>query len=197
MITILAVLSKTKNFILKYWKQLLLVGLGVFLTLKVQGCAHKLFPSKNPNLSPSTPVVAPLPKNDKERIIVNGNQVIVQTPTSTQVVNGSRGATVEVTKDNKIVVTEKTHGFVLNPLIGFGGNNTGMKGVVGAEIYYYKKLDLIGGMGADKYLNHTAVFIALGYCPENKWLHNTTFGVGPSIDFGSIRGIMFIAAVRI
>jgi len=189
--------SKILNWAKAHWKQLLLVLLGVFLTLKMQSCVGCRKPNGTPVSGPSTPVVSPLPKNDKERVIVNGNQVIVQTPTDVKVVTGTRGAVVEVTKDNKIIVKEKTHGFVLNPLIGFGGNNTGMKGVVGAEVYYYKKLDLIGGMGADKYLEHTSVFVALGYTPQTKILHNTILWGGPSIDLAGVRGIMVGVAVRI
>jgi hypothetical protein len=197
MITILAALIKIKDFVVKYWKQLLLVGLGAFLTLKAQGCAHKLFPPKTPVSGPSSPTTKPLPKNDTEQIVVKNNEVEVTTTKGTTVVNGSRGVTVDVKKDGTVQVTPKTYGFVLNPLIGFGANNTGMKGIVGAEIFYYKKLDLIGGLGADKYFNHTAAFIAAGYCPENKFFHNTTFWIGPMLDVNGTRGLMVGLAVRI
>jgi hypothetical protein len=196
--TILAILSKIKNFTVKHWKQLLLVGLGAFLALKVQGCAHKLFPPKKPVSGPSSPATGPvLPKNDREEIIVTPNKTTVVTSSGTQTVTGTRGATIDVTNNGKIIVKEKTHGFVLNPMLGIAVNNTGLKGVVGTEVYFYKKLDLIVGLGADKYISHTSGFVAIGYTPQNKFFHNTSFWIGPSIDLNNTKSIIAGVAVRI
>jgi hypothetical protein len=197
MITLITILTKIFNFIKLHWKVVLAAVLGAVFFAKAQGCYHRVFPSKQPVSGPSTPAVKPLPKDDRERIVVSNNTVEVTTSRGTTSVNGSRGVTVDVKKDGTIQVTPKTHGFVLNPLIGFGVNNTGLKGIVGAEIYYYKKLDLIGGMGADQYLSHTAIFVAIGYCPENKLLHNTNIWIGPMLDVTGSKGVMAGVTVRI
>jgi hypothetical protein len=191
------ILSKLWNFIKLHWKVVLAAIFGAIFFAKAQGCYHRVFPPKNPISGPTTPTVQPLPKDDKERIIVKNNEVQITTPNGTQTVNGSRGVTVDIKKDDTIKVTPATHGFVLNPIIGFGINNTGVKGIVGAELYYYNKLDFIGGMGADNYLNHTAAFVAIGYCPESKVLHNTNFWIGPMLDVTGSKGIIAGVSVRI
>lgn len=196
---ILTILSKIKNFIFKYWKQLLLVGLGAFLTLKVQGCAKKLFPGKTPISGPSSPTTPKLPKGDKEVITVDDTKhtTTITTDKGTTVVNGSRQTTIEIKNNGKVVVHNKTHGLCLNPMLGAGVNNTGAKGILAAEIGYWNKLDVVGGMGADKYLAHTAFFIAPGYTPNTKFFHNTSFFVGPMIDVKGNKGIFLGFAARI
>lgn len=198
MITILAILTKIFNFLKLHWKVVLAAILGAVFVLKAQGCAHKLFSSKKPISGPSSPISQPvLPKNDKEQVIVKNNQVQIVTATGTQTVNGSRGVTVDIRKDGTIKVTPKTHGWVLNPMLGIAGNNTGLKGTLGAEIYFYKKLDVLGGIGADKYFSHTAGFIGCGYTPENNFFHNTSFWIGGSIDVKVTKSIIAGVSVRI
>ena len=199
LILLLSVLKKAFNFIKLHWKAILM-ALGVFFLLNsARGCYHKIVPSK-PNSGPTTPVSKPLPKDVKEIIKVDDthNTTTITNDKGTTTINGSRETTIEVKKDGQIVVKNKTLGFCLNPMLGIGGNNTGIKGIVAAELFYYKKLDLISGIGADRYISHTALFLAVGYTPQNSILHgNTSFWVGPSIDVVGGRGVMFGVAVRI
>src|SRR5229473_7954622 len=163
MITILVALTKIKDFVVKYWKQLLFVSLGAFLMLKAQGCYHKVFPPKNPISGPSNPTVKPLPKDDKERIVVDPTHgtTTITDDKGTTVVTGTRETVVDIKKNGQVVVHEKTIGFCHNLAVGAGINNTGVKGTLGLEWFFYKRLDLISGIGADKYLSHTALFTAI------------------------------------
>ena len=179
----------------------MLMGIGVLAIgmtlLHLKGC------HKKGTTNPSNPTNVKLPITDKEEIIVSNNQVQVVSrnasgQTVVKTVTGTRGAKVEVKKDGTIKVTEKTHGWALNPMLGAGINSTGPKAVIAYEIYYYKKLDLIGGMGADKFFSHTAFFAAVGYTPINKFFHgNTSFWIGPMMDVGGGKGVMAGFALRI
>lgn len=193
--------SKTLNFIKLYWKQLLLVFLGVFITLKFQSCVGCRKPHQTPNSGPSSPTTQPvLPKGDKEVIKVDPTHgtTTITTDKGTTTVTGSRDTTVEVKDDGKVVVHSKTFGLCHNLMIGAGVNNTGVKGVAGFEWLYWKKLDLISGLGADKYLSHTALLTSVGYTPYNKIFHgNTSFWLGGSIDTTGTRSLMTGFAVRI
>lgn len=197
MITILAVANKIKNFVVKYWKQLLLVLLGIFITLKFQSCAGCRKPQTN---SPTTPVSKPLPPDVKEIITTNPTTgtTTVQTPTGTTTVTGTRGTTVTIKKDGQIIVKEKTIGFCHNLMLGAAVNNTGPKGTAGLEWFFYKRLDVISGLGADKYLSHTALFTSVGYTPVNKVFHgNTSFWLGGSVDTTGTKSVMTGFSVRI
>lgn len=197
MTIILTILSKIKDFVVKYWRQLLFVGLGAFLMLKAQGCYHKVFPSKQPVSGPTTPV---LPKGDKEVITTNPTEgtTTITTDKGSTTVTGTRGTTIEVKKNGQVVVHEKTIGFCHNLMIGAAVNNTGVKGIVGLEWFFYKKLDVISGLGADKYLSHTAGFTSIGYSPVNRIFHgNTSFWVGGSIDTTGTKSVMTGFSVRI
>lgn len=194
MLTLIALLTKIYNFIKLHWKIVLAAILGAVFFAKAQGCYHKVFPPKTPVSGPSAPI---LPKNDKEQIVVKDNQVQITTPKGTQTVDGTRGVIVDVKKDGTVKVTPKTHGWVLNPMLGFAGNNTGIKGTIGAEFYFYKKLDVLGGLGADKYISHTALFLGTGYTPENKFFHNTSFWIGGSIDVKATKSVIIGTSVRI
>ena len=199
MITLLAVLNKIKDLVAKYWRQLLLVALGAILVLKAQGCAHKLFPPKTPVSGPTTPTSKPLPKDDKEIITVNdtNHTTTIQTDKDTTVVTGGRKTTVTVKKDGTVVVKEKTIGFCHNLMLGAAANNTGPKGTIGLEWFFYKKLDIISGIGADKYLNHTAGFTSVGYTPINKFFHGgTSFWVGGSIDLNATKSVIVGFSIR-
>ena len=196
MVTLMAILTKVLNFIKLHWRAILMT-LGVFFLLNsARGCYHKIVPQK-PISGPSSPTTPILPKGDTEQIVVKNNEVQVTTQKGTTVTNGNRGVTIDVKKDGSIVVTPKTHGFVLNPMLGAAVNNTGVKGVLGTELYFYKKLDLLGGIGVDKYLSHTSLFLALGYTPESKWIHNTSIWIGPSIDTTGTKSLIVGVSVRI
>jgi hypothetical protein len=202
MMIILAILTKIKNFIFKYWKQLLLVSLGAFLMLKAQGCAKKLFPPKTPISGPSSPIAKQpvLPKDDKEIITTNsieGTTTVTNSQGSTTV-TGTRGTTIEIKKDGTVKVTEKTVGFCHNIVLGAAVNNTGPKGTLGLEWFFYKRLDVISGLGADKYISHTAGFTSIGYTPINKVFHgNTSFWIGGSIDTTGTKSVITGFSVRI
>jgi hypothetical protein len=199
MIILLAILTKTYNFVKLHWKVVLAAILGALFVLKAQGCYHKLVPSK-PNSGPSSPTTKPLPKGDKEVITVNptNGTTTVTTGKGTTTVNGTRGTTIEVKTDGTVKVTEKTIGFCHNIMIGAAVNNTGVKGTVGLEWFFYKRLDLISGIGADKYLSHTAVFTGIGYTPVNKIFHgNTSIWIGGSMDTTATKSIMAGFSVRI
>jgi hypothetical protein len=177
-------LIKILELLKKYWKLALALAFAGVVAFKVHGCDKK-------HMQPPTQVV--LPPKDKEQIIVKNNEVTVITQKGTTVTNGSRGVTIDVKKDGSVVVTPKTHGFVLNPMLGAGINSTGPKITVGAEVYYYKKLDLLVGIGADKYIANTVGFAGIGYTPESKWIHNTSFYVG----YASNHSVMAGFAIRI
>jgi hypothetical protein len=194
----MAILTKIFNFLKLHWKVVLAAILGAVFFAKAQGCYHKVFPSTQPISGPTSPTTQPtLPKNDKEQVIVKNNQVQIVTSKGTQTVSGSRGVTVDIRKDDTVKVTPKIHGWVLNPMIGFAGNNTGIKGTLGAEFYFYKKLDFLGGLGADKYFSHTALFVGSGYTPENQFFHNTSFWIGGSIDVKAAKSVIAGISVRI
>jgi hypothetical protein len=175
------------EFIRKHYKAFAAGALVLFLCLHVKSCEDEKIAAKS----------SPLPPNVTEKITVKNNTVTIQTPTKTQTINGAREGSITIMKDGKVVTSIKNHGFVLNPILGIGVNNTGVKGIVGAEIYYWNKLDVIGGMGADTYLSHTALFAALGYCPENRFFHNTNFWIGPMLDVTGSKGVMAGVSVRI
>ena len=184
----------------KYWKLLLAASLGALFLLRAQGCYYKVFPPKNTGSDPNKAVVVVLPKGDKEVITVNptNGTTTVTTGKGTTTVNGTRGTTIEVKTDGTVKVTEKTIGFCHNIMIGAAANNTGMKGTVGLEWFFYKRLDLISGLGADKYLSHTALFTALGYTPVNKIFHgNTSIWIGGSYDANANKSIIAGVSVRI
>lgn len=195
-----AILAKIWIAIKKYWKLILAALFGALFLLKAQGCYHKIVPQK-PISSPSSPIVAPvLPKDDKEIIKVDPTHgtTTVTNDKGTTVVNGTRGTTIEIKKDGTVKVTEKTIGFCHNIVLGAAINNTGPKGTVGLEWFFYKRLDLISGIGADKYLSHTAGFTSVGYTPVNKIFHgNTSFWIGGSIDTTGTKSVMSGFSVRI
>jgi hypothetical protein len=175
------------EFIKKHYKGFAAGALVLFLCLHVKSCEDEKIAAKN----------SPLPPNVTEKITVKNNTVTIQTPTTIKTISGVREGTLTIMKDGNTKLDLKDHGFVLNPIIGFGANGTGMKGIVGAELYYYKKLDLIGGVAADQDLSHAGAFVALGYCPENKFFHNSTFWIGPMMDVSGSKGIAAGVAVRI
>lgn len=174
--------------------------LGVFFLLNsARGCYHKIVPQK-PISGPSAPIVPVLPKDDKEIITTNptnGTTTVTNANGSTTV-TGTRGTTIEIKKDGTVKVTEKTIGFCHNIMIGAAVNNTGVKGTVGLEWFFYKKLDVLSGVGADKYLSHTAGFTSIGYTPVNKIFHgNTSFWLGGSIDTTGTKSVITGFSVRI
>lgn len=181
MITILTILNKIKDFIVKYWKQLLLVGLGAFLMLKVQGCAHKLFPPKTPVSGPSSPTTQPvLPKDDREIINVDTqhNETTVTTEKGTTIVTGTRDVTVEVKKNGQVVVTEKTLGFECRPGLGAHISPDGGKLDLTLDLAYWKRVDGLVGIGTDfKNVSNTEAFVAAAYQFSNK-IPNTSVYVG-------------------
>lgn len=179
MITILAILAKIKNFVVKYWRQLLLVSLGAFLMLKAQGCAKKLFPPKTPVSGPSSPTVPVLPKDDREIIKVDTqhNQTTVTTEKGTTTVTGTRDVTVEVKKNGQVVVKEKTIGFECRPGLGAHIGPDGGRLDLTVDWGYWKRVDGLVGIGTDfKNVQNTDIFIGAAYQFSNKLPNTSIFG---------------------
>jgi hypothetical protein len=166
MTIILAILIKIKNFIFKYWKQLLLVALGAFLVFKAQGCEKKLFPSKKPVSGPSSPTTGPVLKPDQKEIItVNTNKktITVTTPTGTKTVDDSHGATIIENKNGTITVNTKKLGFEAKPYIGVGIAH-GFRTQLGLDYFYFHRFDAGFGVETDcQHFQNTAADLNLSY----------------------------------
>ncbi len=195
MMALLTSLTKIYSFLKTHWKAILMV-LGVFFLLNsARGCYHKIV-SPRLHFGPSSPIVTPLPKDTKERISVKNGIVTIQTPTETKVIEGVREGSVDIKNDGKVILNVKNHGFSLVPQIGVAVNSTGPKITVGTEIYYWNKLSLLSGLGVDKYIKNTCVYLGLGWTP-NKIIHHTSLWIGGSIDTQASKSVVVGVAIKI
>jgi hypothetical protein len=195
------ILINSWKLIKRHWKVVLSAILGAIFFVKAEGCYRRIFPPKQPNSGSSGTIVQPvLPKDVKEIIKVDNtkNTTKITTDKGTTTIDGSRETTIVVGKDGKIEVKSKTWGFCHNIALGAAVNNTGPKGTLGLEWFYWKRLDLLAGLGADKYLSNSLAFASLGYTPVNKIFHgNTSFWLGCSLDVSGTRSIITGFSVRI
>jgi len=176
-------LANVLTFIKTYWKQLLLVALGVFAALNFQSCYHKVFPPKPPVTS------TPLPPDVKYRVTVKGDTVIVQTPTSTKTTTGVRGGVLDITNDGKINLKVQDKGwetrFGLNGYIGSEGGAFG----VDFRPFYWKRLDLMLGAGYMPKSEQLDCWLGVGYTPTTAVFSNTTIFVGYSVRKSPVAGV--------
>jgi hypothetical protein len=121
------------------WRNKLALGLSGLLVLFAfyKGCQYG---------KPKLPTV--LPVNDKEQIIIDPvkHQLIILRPGGDTITTlPDRRSVIDIKKDGSVIVTAKQMGFETRPFIGLG-LGSGFRGYVGADLFFFKKLDV--GLGA-------------------------------------------------
>ncbi len=170
-------------FVKSYWKQIILVTVGVIATLNIQSCYHKIFPPK------PSPVSTTLPSNVKYRVTVKGDSVTIQTPTGTKTIVGVRGGTLDITTDDKIDLKVRDKGW--DPRFGFNGYIGSDGGAFGFDFrpFYWKRVDLLTGIGYMPKKEQLDCWFGVGYTPATSMFSNTTVFVGYSVRKSPVAGI--------
>ena len=119
---------------------ILLVLIGVFLYGRCGG--------KRALTNPVSPVKVTLPMEDTEQILVNPVKhtiTIVKPSSSITTTLPERTSTIDIHKDGTVKVTAMQFGYEVRPFVGVTYTD-GLRFGGGADLYYFKRLDL--GVGA-------------------------------------------------
>ncbi len=167
------------NFIQKHYKGFL-SGAGILaLCLYVRGCTKAQEEAKH----------SPLPPNVVERVSVSHGVVTLQTPSGLKRILGVREGSLTIMKDGTSKLEVKTSGFEHE--IGMNGFVNRDGGALGLDLraYYWKKVDLMVGVGFAPRTERFDAWLGVGYTFQTSWVSNTTAFIGYSVHNNPIVGI--------
>ena len=131
----------------------------------------------------------PLAPNVTEKVTVKNGTVTIQTPSRTKSISGIREGSLTIMKDGTSKLDVKTNGWEHE--VGMNGFINADGGALGLDlrVYYYKKVDIMSGLGYAPRTRRLDAWIGLGYTPQTSWISNTTIFVGYSVHNNPIAGI--------
>lgn len=133
---------------------------------------------RTPVRNPQQPTV--LPVNDRETITVDPIHHRIEVLTASGLKTETlpdRKSTVEVRKDGQIKIVAPQTGFETRPFVGLGFGN-GFRGYIGADLWYFKKLDLGLGAVTPKLSNPELTDTRLGMFASYAVYDNTRLSLG-------------------
>ena len=167
------------DFLKRHYKGFL-SGLAVLaLCLYVRGCTKEQDEAKH----------SPLPPNVVERVSVKHGTVTLETQSGLKKISGVREGSLTIYKDGTSKLDVKTHGWEHE--VGMNGFVNSDGGALGLDLraYYWKKADLMVGLGYSPKTDRFDLWVGLGYTPQTSWVSNTTFFVGYSVHNNPVAGI--------
>ncbi len=167
------------EFIKRHYKGFL-SGAGILaLCLYVRGCTKEQEEAKH----------SPLPPNVVERVSVKNGTVTLQTQSGLKRISGVREGSLDIMKDGTTKLSVKTNGWEHE--VGMNGFVNRDGGALGLDLraYYWKKVDLMVGLGYSPKTDRFDAWIGVGYTPQTSWVSNTTAFVGYSVRNNIVAGI--------
>lgn len=136
----------------------------------------------------SVPTLKP---DEREQVLVNNltHQVTIVTDKGVTQVSGVRRTLISVKKDGNVAVTIKDKGLTLEPGLSVSVTDHGPRAGFDFGVAYYKRLDLIVGVGFNNKLADTRGYLAVGYTPKTAWLSNVDFFAGITTEKTPIVGV--------
>ncbi len=166
------------EFIKRHYKGFL-SGLGIlWLCLYVRACTKAQEEAKH----------SPLPPNVIERVTVKHGVVTLQTPSGLKHIAGVREGSLTIYKDGTSKLDVKTSGFEHS--LGMNGFVNRDGGALGLDFrgYYWKKADLMVGLGFSPKTSKLDCWFGVGYqLPEP--FSNTSFYIGYSVHQTPVVGL--------
>lgn len=106
-----------------------------------------------------------LPQADSEQLLINprDHTITIKQAGKTRTVSlPDKQTTIDVLKDGQVVVTAPQYGLEFRPFVGLGYSDDA-RFALGVDGFYWKKLDLGGGLQMNFHLAQPRAFLSLSY----------------------------------